>query len=77
MDRPRAEYPNPQFERTDWECLNGPWDCGYEPTAPGFRFSRDESTAVSLRKAARYPYQINVPLCVESRLSGIGDTGFV
>ncbi|MBQ5970423.1 MAG: beta-galactosidase [Clostridia bacterium] len=77
MDRPRAEYPNPQFERTDWECLNGPWNCGYEPTAPGFRFSRDESTAVSLRKAARYPYQINVPFCVESRLSGIGDTGFV
>ena len=25
MDVPRNEYPRPQFVRSDWLCLNGPW----------------------------------------------------
>ncbi len=26
---PRSEYPQPQFERKNWQSLNGPWDFGY------------------------------------------------
>ena len=26
MNVPRPEFPNPQFERTNWLCLNGEWD---------------------------------------------------
>ena len=27
---PRTEYPRPQFERTNWLCLNGEWDFSFE-----------------------------------------------
>ncbi len=27
---PRPEYPQPQFERKDWQSLNGQWDFGYD-----------------------------------------------
>ena len=27
---PRAEYPRPQFERTDWVNLNGDWTYAFD-----------------------------------------------
>lgn len=27
---PRSEFPQPQFERQDWQSLNGQWDFGYK-----------------------------------------------
>lgn len=70
-------HPNPQFERKDWESLNGEWDFGFQKKAKGFKFSDDESTAVDLRNRGEYTHKINVPFCIESELSGIGYTGFV
>ncbi len=73
----RNEHPNPQFERSDWVNLNGEWDFGYAYKGSGFRFSEDEQRAVDIQSSANYPYKINVPFCPESKLSGIGDTGFI
>lgn len=72
----RNEYPNPQFERTDWLNLNGEWDFGYKKIR-GFRFSKDEALALKYYYKNDYTHKINVPFCVESVLSGIGNTGFV
>lgn len=77
MDIYRSEYPNPQFERANWQNLNGEWDFGFKKAAAGFKFSQDESTAVKIRNSADFPYKINVPFCIESELSGIGFTDFV
>lgn len=30
---PRPEYPQPQFERQDWQSLNGQWEFGYDGKA--------------------------------------------
>ncbi len=70
-------HPNPQFEREEWESLNGEWDFGFQKKAKDFKFSDDESTAVDLRNRGEYTHKINVPFCIESELSGIGYTGFV
>lgn len=73
----RSEYPNPQFERSNWLNLNGEWDFGFKKAARGFKFSKDEKTAVELYKSNSYTHKINVPFCIESKLSGIGYTDFV
>lgn len=73
----RQEHPNPQFERSQWQNLNGEWDFGFKKAAVGFKFSNDERRAVKYHNENHYPYKINVPFCVESKLSGIGNTDFV
>lgn len=73
----RNEYPNPQFERENWQSLNGQWDFGFKKATAGFKFSSNENTAVKIRKNNDFPLTINVPFCIESRLSGIGYTDFV
>lgn len=71
-------HPNPQFERKSFVSLDGEWDFGFTKAVPGvFKFSQDSERAENLQKKADYPYKINVPFCIESRLSGIGFTGFV
>lgn len=66
---PRAEYPRPQFERTDWKNLNGEWtysfDFGRTGTERGYRMS------------AGFDQKIIVPFCPESILSGVGYTDFI
>ena len=65
---PRPEYPTPQFARSKWINLNGEW-----------QFERDRSVsgrARGLVNAATLSERINVPFCMESRLSGIGDVDF-
>ena len=70
MSLPRAEHPNPQFEREHWLCLNGTWE-----------FCKDSGNSGADRKyfepGADYPSEITVPFCPQSRLSGIGDTDFL
>jgi beta-galactosidase/beta-glucuronidase len=65
---PRSEYPRPQFVRTEWLCLNGPWqfevDAGDSGLDRGMRDRDLEET-------------ITVPFCPESELSGIGRTDFI
>lgn len=73
----RSEYPNPQFERANWQNLNGEWDFGFKRAVRGFRFSDDEKRAINICDKNSYTHKINVPFCIESKLSGIGYTDFV
>ena len=60
---PRPEHPNPQFERSSWQNLNGLWD-----------FEFDFGTSGLDRKLYENPQftkKILVPFCPESELSGI------
>jgi beta-galactosidase/beta-glucuronidase len=66
---PRAEYPQPQFQRGAWVSLNGPWEFEFDDADAGVR----ENWSTGSRKFSR---TINVPYCFESRLSGIADTSF-
>lgn len=77
MEIYRSEYPNPQFMRSDWMNLNGDWDCGFKKAVAGFKFSHDESRALKYCSNGQYSHKINVPFCIESQLSGIGNTDFV
>ncbi len=66
---PRPEHPNPQFERSRWQNLNGLWD-----------FEFDFGTSGLDRKLYENPRllsRILVPFCPESQLSGIGYTDFI
>lgn len=73
----RQEYPNPQFERKNWQNLNGEWDCGFKKAVHGFKFSETWKKAEKIYEKNTYTHKINVPFCIESRLSGIGYTDFV
>jgi beta-galactosidase/beta-glucuronidase len=66
---PRAEYPQPQFQRAAWVSLNGPWEFEFDDANAGVR----ENWSAGGRKLSR---TITVPYCFESRLSGIADTSF-
>jgi beta-galactosidase/beta-glucuronidase len=66
---PRAEYPEPQFERAQWMSLNGTWHFAMDDRDEGLT---EHWNSIGLRA----PHDIVVPYCFESRLSGIGDTGF-
>lgn len=59
----RTEYPNPQFKRESYRCLNGKWEFEISPW--------EGKTNCALAS------EIEVPFCPESALSGIGHTGFI
>jgi len=67
---PRPEHPKPQFQRDSWVNLNGQWDFAIDMDKSGVKkgWAKDPS---GLDK------KITVPFCPESRLSGIGHTGFM
>lgn len=69
MAIPRKEHPNPQFERQNWENLNGIWEFEIDKSNSG----KDRE----LYKAEKYGSEILVPFCPESSLSGIGETDFL
>jgi len=60
------EYPRPQLVRSNWQCLNGPWQFAFDDER---RYSQPEQEIA-------WTHEIKVPFCVESELSGIGDEGF-
>ena len=66
----RTEHPKPQFMRDGWRCLNGEWAFEKDPGVSGHARKLYE-------KDAEYSLKINVPFCLESRLSGIGDVDFI
>lgn len=61
-DVPRPEYPEPQFQRSQWMSLNGPWEFEFDDANAG--------------QPARFTKRITVPFAFETPMSGIGDTGF-
>ena len=65
----RTEYPNPQFERAAWLCLNGEWEFEIDHGKSGIDRKLYEADALS--------GIINVPFCPESDLSGIGYKDFM
>lgn len=69
MNIPRAEHPNPQWERETWKNLNGPWEFEFD-----FGCSAVERR---LWEKKRFDREILAPFCPESRLSGIGYTDFI
>lgn len=66
---PRSEFPNPQWERKSWRCLNGTWEFDFD-------FSRSAIDRKAYEKD-KLPREITVPFCPESKLSGIGYTDFI
>lgn len=64
----RNEYPRPQFERSEWLSLNGPWQFAFDNEAQGLTDHWE-------REDHKLPLTIEVPFCPESPLSGIHDTG--
>lgn len=69
QDIPRPEYPQPQFEREQWQSLNGPWEFDFDDANQGLK----EDWSSGARKFSR---SILVPFCFESKKSGIGDPSF-
>ncbi len=66
---PRPEYPRPQFQRTDWLNLNGPWSYTFDHGQSGMDRRLFESQGFDGR--------IVVPFCPESPLSGVQHTDFI
>lgn len=64
---PRPEHPMPQMMRAEWLSLNGTWDFA----------ETDDCGDADWLSGQPYPTTIVVPFCRESRLSGVGRTGFV
>ena len=66
---PRAEYPRPQFQRAEWQCLNGQWT---------YQFDFGQSGAEQrLSESRGFADEITVPFCPESPLSGVGRKDFI
>ena len=68
-DAPRSEYPRPQFQRTEWQCLNGTWTCQLDFGVSGVENRLFDSKG--------FDTNILVPFCPESPLSGIGHKDFI
>ena len=56
------DYPRPQMERSQWQCLNGLWDYIVLPKTEGTDFPKN------------WKGKILVPFAIESSLSGVGET---
>ena len=69
MSIPRPEHPQPQWERENWENLNGEWEFEFD-----FGMSAKER---ELWKKEKFEHTIIVPFCPESTLSGLGYTDFM
>lgn len=70
MSIPRPEFPNPQFERSNWLCLNGKWDFEFD-------FGRSKQDDLTILTREKWEKEIIVPFCPESDLSGIGYKDFI
>ncbi|MDX2082005.1 MAG: glycoside hydrolase family 2 TIM barrel-domain containing protein [Terrimicrobiaceae bacterium] len=65
---PRPEYPRPQFQRSEWQCLNGRWE---------FEIDAGDSGLERGMLGRPLASAINVPFCPESKLSGIEHVDFM
>lgn len=69
MNIPRPEHPNPQWERKNWQNLNGEWEFEFDFGCTAINRNRFE--------AEKLDGKITVPFCPESELSGIGYKDFI
>ena len=65
---PRPEFPNPQFERSDWLNLNGEWEFEFDYGMSGYE--------QNYMTCGHFSEKINVPFSFESPLSGINKKDF-
>ena len=70
MNIPRPEHPKPQFERAQWQNLNGCWDYEIDQSRSGIDRGLYQPDAVLHSK-------ILVPFCPQSVLSGIAHKDFL
>jgi hypothetical protein len=65
-DIPLPEHPRPDFQREDWQNLNGTWD---------FRFDQNDAGLEGgwHKNASSFPLKITVPFPWGSKLSGVKD----
>jgi beta-galactosidase/beta-glucuronidase len=61
----RAEYPRPRLVRSEWYCLNGPWEFSFDPADKGLQ------SEAYLRSSLER--EIIVPFSYQTALSGIDD----
>ena len=66
---PRSEYPRPQFERAEWQNLNGEWSYTLDPVKTGWERG--------LKDSKGFDGRITVPFAPESKLSGVEHTEFI
>jgi len=66
---PRAEHPNPQWERKNWKNLNGTWQFQIDAANSGIDRKLHEADSLD--------GEIIVPFCPESELSGVGYKDFM
>ncbi len=69
MEIPRAEHPNPQFMRKNWQNLNGRWEFELDNSKSGIERKLYECDSLS--------GSIIVPFCPESKLSGVENKDFM
>jgi len=65
----RTEYPRPQLARKHWLNLNGTWEFEFDDE----RIGDEEQWGLGTKAFSR---KIQVPFVYQSKLSGIGETGF-
>lgn len=68
-EMPRNDYPRPQFQRSEWKCLNGQWTFCFDESKNG--------TWKNYAASEGFDGNITVPFCPESKLSGVGHTDFI
>src|SRR5439155_10498415 len=66
---PRSEYPRPDFVRSAWLSLIGPWEFQFDDCNVGL----EEKWYAEKKPFAK---SIQVPYPFQAKLSGIGETGF-
>lgn len=69
MEVPRSEHPRPDFQRSTWMNLNGPWQFEVDTERRGMKGGYASGRDLAGR--------ITVPFPPESRLSGVGERGFM
>lgn len=67
MTVPRPEYPRPQFVRSTWQNLNGPWSFAFDDDDCGLL----EQWYKPARGRDFFPLSIRVPFVYQSQLSGV------
>ena len=65
QDIPLSEHPRPDFEREQWENLNGKWNFAFDSTDTGIRDKWYQQ--------GTFPLKIQVPFPWGSALSGVSD----